>query len=208
MTATLDRTIYGADSPAAAARAHALLESHDDPYWQAGSAEPWIANLVAALIRASDPSVAIEVGGFAGYTSRVMAYALATLPHDTSLTVCEIDAQRALSVQELLDHLDISPGVRHTVVHDDSLVWIPTLKDRSVDFVWLDGSHEKVHVARELELLWPKMRSRGIIAMHDVFGVCRLSEVLDRFVQDNCNGVALDLPRLGPAGGIGIIQAR
>lgn len=169
--------------------------------WQAGSAEPWVADLLAALIVASHAKTVIEIGGFTGFTSKRLARALNTLRRGT-LTVCELDPERAERVNAELDILRL-PHVRHKVIADDSLRWLPTLADESVDFAWIDGDHEKLHVVRELELLWPKMRTGGLICGHDMYGVCDLQAV---FTRAPWYGYALDLPRLGPAGGLGIIQ--
>ena len=180
---------------------YALARLYDAPDFHAGCAEPWIAEVLCALLLANNTRVAIEIGGFEGFTSKRLARALARLPHDTTLTVCEIDPARAGCVRgELLAHA----AAEHThcyVVCDDSHHWIPTLTDASVDFVWLDGNHEAHHVAREIELLLPKLAPGALLCGHDVFGVCDL-----RYVFRHFGGYALDLLRLGPAGGIGIIQ--
>ena len=187
------------DALRAAVAARELLNAYADPLWHAGSAEPWIADLIAALIVANDTRVAIEVGGFEGYTSAHMKRALARLPHVTELTICEIDLARANAVHAALEGVD-APAVHCRVVVEDSHAWLPTLAPASVDFCWLDGNHEVAHVAREVELLLPAMRPGGLICGHDVHGVCELWRVFAP------HGIALDLPRLGPAGGVGIIQ--
>lgn len=202
-----DRTILAADAESAA-RLRELLYATDDSTWQAGSAEPWIADVLASLIVANDVHTAVEVGGFMGYTSLRLARALARLPHDTSLTVCELDPARAAATQSALTRVGTT-RVRARVVNEDSLRWIPTLQDRSVDFVWLDGNHEKPHVLQELHALLPKMAPGGIIAGHDVFGSCDLQEVFALVASQTARwrSMSLDLPRLGPAGGIGLLQA-
>lgn len=184
------------------ARLREQLGAYHDSTWQAGSAEPWIAQLVASLLRACDARNAIEIGGFQGYTSRRLAAALGTLsyPATRSLTVCEIDPTRAALVDAALA---AHGPVQRRVVIADSHSWIPTLPDASVDFVWLDGNHEHLHVGRELDLLAPKLRIGGLVCGHDVFGVCDLQR---EFVARG--GYALDLPRLGPAGGVGLWQRR
>lgn len=193
-----DRLIF-AESLEDATRLRALLDATDDGTWQAGSAEPWIADTIAALIVANDVHTAVEIGGFQGYTSLRIARALARLPHDSSLTVCEIDQQRAADVQVKLN--DITTRIRTRVVCADSLAWIPTLRDASIDFCWLDGNHEKEHVTREIALLLPKLAPGGILCGHDTHGVCDLRTVFAFY-----GGISLDLARLGPAGGIGLIQ--
>lgn len=197
-----DRTIFAANqSIDAAAKVRNMLDNWNAPGWHAGSAEPWLADLLGMLVRASGAEHVIEIGGFEGYTSAHLARACKALRWPTTLTVCEIDPVRAERVQAVLDAAVGPVNVTTRVVCDDSHRWIPTLPDASVDFAWVDGNHELAHVTRELELLIPKMRPGGLICGHDVFGVCQLWQAFARF-----GGFSLDLPRLGPAGGIGILQ--
>lgn len=188
-----------------------LLRIMDDPAnpFHAGSAEPWVANVLAALLRANATRVAVEIGCFEGRTSKVLLNALADLPWPTKLLLCELEPERAAKVADT-----ISDGVK--ILHSpervqicvgNSLDWIPTLPDESVDFVWLDGSHEKHHVLQELHLLRSKLAPGGLLCGHDVFGSCDLQEIFALMqLQTGWRSMSLDLPKLGPAGGIGILQ--
>lgn len=198
--------LHGEHTPESAARVRELYNAHHDPDWRAGSAEPWIANVLAELVVANNTRTAVEIGGFQGFTSKRIARALGRLPHATEFMVCEIDPDRAAQVRNALFHI-VRPSTRAQVIQADSHEWIPTLSPESVDFVWLDGNHEKRHVWREIRLLLPKLAPGGIICGHDVFGVCDLQEVF-RVAAADCGwpSMSLDLPRLGPAGGIGILQ--
>lgn len=204
----VDRTIY-APSREYAERVAALLDVHPDgAEWQAGSSEPWVVAFLQALIVANDVYTAVEIGAFKGYASVRIAEALDTLPHATEFRICEIDEARAHDVTTRLPRYE---HVSYRVDVADSHRWIPTLEDESVDFVWLDGSHEKMHVAKEIALLLRKLRPGGIIAGHDVYGSCDLQGLFREATFPYVFGVewramALDLPRLGPAGGIGLIQ--
>lgn len=182
-----------------------LLRVAQDAEWKEGSAEPWVRDVLCALLRANASRTVIEIGGFEGYTSRALLAALKSMPGEKSFTVCELDPQRVAGVQAALDADGRCAFAR--VACADSLAWIPTLASASVDFVWLDGCHEKPHVLQEIRSLWPKLAPGGIIAGHDVFGVCDLREVFD-YVADRFgwSSMSLDLPRLGPAGGIGLLQ--
>ena len=196
-----DTTIFARDLEDAT-RLRALLDTTDDGSWRAGCAEPWVRNIVGALVQGCNAQHAVEIGSFQGYTTREILYALAGLPGERTLSICEIDEARATDVCQKFaecrfDNVELRCAVANS--HD----WIPTLPDASVDFVWLDGNHERHHVMREIALLLPKMRPGGLIVGHDVFGVCNLQEVFAFY-----GGYSLDLPRLGPAGGIGILQVR
>lgn len=176
-------------------------ESHTE-----GSAEPWIQDLLCSLLCAlqrRQPHV-VELGGFLGHTSVCLAAALHT-QGGGRLTVVEWDAgapERADAVQERLAALSYS-DVEWQVIRDDVLVAIRSFPDESVDFAFVDDDHAKAHVAEEIRLLLPKMTAGGIITVHDVWGTTDLQEVLTMF-----GGYSLDLPRLGPAGGLGILQVR
>jgi predicted O-methyltransferase YrrM len=192
-------TLKGTVTPLENVHVPDLFDAQDTVDWESGCTEPWIVDVVCALLVANRAERVIEIGGFTGFASKRLARALNTLRRG-EFVVCEIEPARAQYVQTALDALRL-PFVGHTVIADDSLRWLPTLADESVDFAWLDGDHAKEHVRREIELLLPKLRAGGLICGHDVFGVTDLQEVFRAF-----GGYALDLPRLGPAGGLGILQ--
>lgn len=206
---THDRTLYGVPLEDAV-RVREMLNAANAPEWRAGSSEPWIVNLLASLITASGARTAIEIGCFDGYASVHIVEALSRQPWPTTFIGCEIDPERAQRVAYALE--PYGKRVDTTIVQDDSHTWIPTLDNESIDFGWVDGNHEKDHVAKELYLLLPKMRKRGLICLHDVWGVCDLQDVVSIVSGHNpqfvLGAVSLDLPRLGPAGGIGILQIR
>lgn len=181
-----------------------MLRRNPDPDWHAGSAEPWIARLLQQLVLAHGASTVVEIGGFEGYTSEHLLRGLAAsqIPK-ASLFVCEIDVDRARMIGERLVRVgaECAPNVSANVVLGDSLAWLPAVPNESFDFVWLDGDHTKAHVDKEITLLLPRLRPGGVIYGHDAFGTCDLRTVFAKH-----GGYALDLPRLGFAGGIGVVQ--
>lgn len=200
MTRSIDVT-YGNISPEEAERlAKAVDFVGDSP---AGNTEPWIVKLIVALLKASGQRTVLETGAFQGATSLALQYAL----HDLgggSLTVCEIDPVRADGVDALLRvHDELNPTVNWVVRCMDARDVIRSLAPQSLGFAWIDDDHQKAHVAQEIELLLPKMLPGGLLVFHDVYGVCDLQEVVAAY-----GGYSLDLPRAGPAGGLGIIQVR
>ena len=120
-----------------------IFEAHECVDWESGCTEPWIVDVVCALLIANRAERAIEIGGFTGFASKRLARALNSLRRG-HLTVCEIVPERAEYIQTALDILRL-PYVQHTVIADDSLRWLPTLPDESIDFAWVDGNHEKEH---------------------------------------------------------------
>jgi predicted O-methyltransferase YrrM len=115
------------------------------------------------------------------------------------LQLCEIDDERADHTVRRLATID--PGDTAILLRrGDVLDFLSTTHQR-FDLAFVDDNHEKPHVEKELRLLYPLMRPGGIILGHDTFGTCDLQEVFARF-----GGFSVNLPRLGAAGGLGIIQ--
>lgn len=166
--------------------------------YESGCAEPWTTQLVTSLLIATNQRNVMEIGGFTGQTSAWLACALDRVGGGT-LTVVEIDPERCRIVKERVDGLGLT-STNVQIVHSDSLRFIPSLPDKSVGFVWVDGNHHKLHVEQEIVSLWPKMKPKGLIVGHDVIGSCDLQTVFRKY-----GGIAIDLPRLGLAGGVGII---
>lgn len=167
--------------------------------YEPGVTEPWVQQLICSLLVASGARNVLETGGFMGITSAWLALTLEQMGGGT-LIVAEIDGVRAEAIRERLDDLPLI-HVSYSVPFRDVLAVIAYLPDDSLDFVWLDDDHQKDHVEQEIIALWPKMKKGGLIVGHDVYGVCELWEVFESF-----GGYSIDLPRLGPAGGIGILQ--
>jgi predicted O-methyltransferase YrrM len=164
-----------------------------------GTAEPWISRLVHTFILASGARTVLETGTFLGGTSIWIMDALIRLRGGTYIGI-EIDEARRCATRDRLLPFSVYDYVRGYLRNEDVLHYLANTTDR-FDLAWVDDNHEKPHVQRELELLYPKMNPGGIILGHDVWGTCDLQEVFRRF-----GGTSLDLPRLGAAGGLGIIQ--
>lgn len=54
-----------------------------------------------------------------------------------------------------------------TVHKKDSVACAADFKDRSIDFIFLDGCHEEPYVRAELAAWLPKMKSDSVVAGHD-----------------------------------------
>ena len=174
-----------------------------------GATETWIQDILVALLEGLQrpaPTV-LETGGFMGHTSLRLLRALEMIGAG-KLIVAEWDPEAPERAQIVDDKLvgayhDWYTKVSWEVRREDALSVIRSLPDESLDLVYLDDDHQKSHVAEELEALFPKMRPNGLITGHDVFGSCDLQDVFKKY-----GGYALDLPRLGPAGGLGLLQVR
>lgn len=178
-----------------------LREAWEQGSYLTGCTEPWNVEILAALLKASNANTVLECGGYLGTTSAWLAMTLQSMGGGT-LHVAELEAERAAACDKRLSEIPV-PDVTWRVWHDDVFRVIAAQPDESLDFVWLDDDHTKEHVDQELAELIPKMRRGGLITGHDVWGSCDLQEI---FVKHG--GYALDFPKLGLAGGIGILQIR
>lgn len=166
-----------------------------------GCSEPWVVEVLASLLKASNAKTVLECGGYLGTTSAWLALTLQQMGGGT-FHIAELEEERAAACDKRLSELPLDK-VTWRVWHDDVFQVIAQMPDESVDFAWVDDRHEKPHVDRELTALLPKMRSGGLVTGHDVWGTTDLQEI---FVKHG--GYALDFPKLGAAGGIGILQVR
>lgn len=178
-----------------------LREEWELGNYLSGSTEPWIVEVLAALLKASNAKTVLECGGYLGNTSAWLAWTLQRMGGGT-FHIAELEAERAAACDKRLSEISL-PDVVWRVWQDDVFNVIAAQPDESLDFTWVDDCHEKPHVDREIMALIPKMRRGGLITGHDVWGSCDLQEVFAKH-----GGYALDFPCLGAAGGIGIIQCR
>lgn len=177
------------------------LDPRQEETFTSGCAEPWIAQAVCGLLVASGQRVVLETGTFTGTTAAWLCLTLARSGGGEFIG-CELDPERALAAQNRLEALGLPDTVKWRIAQGDVLETLKSIPDGSLGFCWVDDNHEHAHVDAELQALFPKMVSPGgLICGHDVHGSCNLQEEFKRY-----GGIALDLPRLGPAGGMGIIQ--
>jgi predicted O-methyltransferase YrrM len=174
-----------------------LIDSHVD-----GCTEPYIAEAVCALIKAKQrPDLFVfETGGFRGTTSAWIALTLKEMGGGT-VWVCEIDPVRRDAIADRLSALPLD-GVEWFANNVNALRAIDVFTPQCIDVAWVDDDHQKHHVEQEINALWPKMKPGGLMLFHDVSsdGVCQLGPLIRKY-----GGIAMDFPRLGPDGGLGII---
>lgn len=175
-----------------------------------GATEPWSQQVVAALLVASHARTVLELGCYRGHTAAWLCHTLERMGGGEYLGV-DMDGGRQARTTQRLDDLALR-AVRWRVVQGDALHVLRSLPKRSVQFAWVDDDHTPAHVAQELDLLYSPtqpeqsvMASGGLICMHDVYGGDGRMTPL-KGVCVAAHGYALDFPRIGLLGGVGIVQ--
>jgi predicted O-methyltransferase YrrM len=172
--------------------------------YKSGSTEPWTVEVLCALIRAKMPYTLVETGTFEGKTTRRFMEAMTSYAprHGAHLWTVEGDKDRAEAASAMLTATMLPQGTAAQLVHADALAFLESVSAPMLDFVFLDDDHDAAHVRRELDVVLPKMRPGGIVAMHDVVGPFGLDRVCKSF-----GGIVLEFERLHIAGGLGLITA-
>lgn len=82
---------------------------------------------------------------------------------DNQLNVVQLHKAKALAKERLK-------------LYASKVTWIPTtssiaaasIKDNSLDFIYIDGDHRYKYVKSDIELYWKKLKKGGIISGHDI----------------------------------------
>lgn len=130
----------------------------DPSLWTAPDAdacEDEVADLLAAVVRAVKPQVAVETGTYRGFTAERIGRALQANGRGHLWTV-EIDIRR---VRESVERC---VGLPVTVVNVDSLQWTPP---DGIGFAWFDSALEAREM--EFEMYRERMRPGCIVGFHD-----------------------------------------
>lgn len=59
---------------------------------------------------------------------------------------------------------------------------VKKFKDNSLDFVYVDAGHKYEECKKDIELWYPKIKSKGIMAGHDYFNLEEVKKAVDEFV--------------------------
>ena len=105
--------------------------------------------------------VCAEVGVAEGYYSRIIL----DVCNPRKLYMIEYNAEYVRNLRQRFSK-EITDGVVE-VLEGDSVEMLSTLPDNSLDFVYLDATHDYEHPKAELNVCKKKVKSEGIIAGHD-----------------------------------------
>jgi hypothetical protein len=85
----------------------------------------------------------------------------------------------------------LTPYKNCTIIRKTSMEALVNFKDKSLDFVFIDGDHDFRHAAEDIFEWSKKVRAGGAVAGHDYFDtapfarnmVCNVKSVLDAYVK-------------------------
>jgi predicted O-methyltransferase YrrM len=133
--------------------------------------------LVAAIARFLKPTFYVELGCNSGDTFEKVE------PYCSRAVAVDIKEDR-------FDHLQ-ARGLGDHFVCKDSLDYIATLDDETVELCFIDSSHQEEMTFREFSAIAPKMTKNGIILMHDSYPPNQ-----DYEQSDKCGGVSRAVERI------------
>lgn len=129
---------------------------------------PYQGLLLQMLAQMQQPSLAVEIGSFAGFGAVCIARGLA---EGGMLHVVEANEECEPLILENLDHAQLQDRVE---VHiGDALAVIPTLPNL-IDFCFVDA--DKVNYEHYYDMLLPKMRVGGLLVFDNMLWYGRVME--------------------------------
>lgn len=128
-------------------------------YWHAEddeATEVEVTELVSAFVRALQPELVVETGTYDGQTAEAIGKALQANGHGRLVTI---------EIKDTLVEMarDRCAGLPVEVFHGSSLDWLLG-HESTVGFAWLDSGQIR---HQELELLFPRLASGGVVGIHD-----------------------------------------
>ena len=176
-----------------------------------GSAEPYVSSLLFFIIIMSEPKKILEIGTLIGYSTLIMADALAQ-NNLTNSKIITVDpdlikkdiAKNYFKEAELQKYVKFIDG---SSLNEKTYKLIKT--EAPFDLLFIDSIHNYNHTKKELETLTKLVRKNGFIICHDSgvraqeFDTENLGGVrkaLLEYTKDKKNFIFLDPPNWAPIG--------
>lgn len=162
----------------------------------------------SAVINAEVGSRFVEVGAWKGKSACYMAVEIVNSNKDIKFDVIdtwegsdELKSDPSVVNDTLYtEFLNNIESVKHVInpIRSTSLESSKLYEDSSLDFVFIDASHDYDNVREDIATWYPKVKSNGILAGHDYYpegnDQCGVMRAVDEFTSKN--GYT---PRLGEA---------
>lgn len=148
--------------------------------------------LVEPISKLQGDLIGVEVGVCNGVTSELFAqqipnitklYAVDNYPAFVDWDGTRVTEDRqAETMRRCQERLAKYPNVEF--VYKSSVEFGETLFDESIDFVFVDGDHSYEATLKDLQTYWPKVKTGGVFAGHDI-NLVSVTKALEEFFRDS-----------------------
>lgn len=134
-----------------------------------------------------------EIGVKEGLNS---ASILKTLNIDKLYLIDKWESYRYFNMDEFHSKLikKYAKDERVTIIKASSEKAVDKVEDNSLDFVYIDANHDYDYVYQDLEIWYSKVKSKGVIAGHDVFNWYDVLDAVKDFCVENQIRFDIKLP--------------
>ena len=142
---------------------------HHHHFTIVNSTIPFYGPMLYFIIRALGYEQALEIGHAEGYTGYYIANALkdnATRYGMAGNRYYGIDIAQTEKVTNDMAKAELPA----TIINMDSMDLPGELIDIKFDFIFQDGNHDTEHVLKELDIMYPQLKSGGLWVAHDTAG--------------------------------------
>jgi predicted O-methyltransferase YrrM len=138
-----------------------VFRGHD---WKLSGGTKQAGVIAAAFICALNAKTVIEIGVWQGFSSRILAKALAANTDDGLLISIDISAR---NMQHSKDSITGIPIEHRTVVSDSMDLNYDEFIDRPIDLAFIDGCHEYEYAMYDMNKCCSYLKDWGIMIVHD-----------------------------------------
>jgi len=130
------------------------------------NAEPEVSLFIGKLIFGMNATVAVEIGSFVGATSAYIARAFSCMtPNNRKLYSVDISAEFVSAAEQHLKTLGLMNFVHPITGRSLDETTLQTIPD--ADMIFIDSSHDYAITCAEIEVYAKKLKSSGILVLHD-----------------------------------------
>lgn len=139
-----------------------VFRGHD---WKLSGATKQLGILCAAFILANDVDTVIEIGCYQGFSSAILAKALACNTKNGLLVSVDTSP---VAIENSMSSTKEIPITHHCVRMSSSLVDYESILDgKQVGLAFIDGDHSYEAVKHDIHACYQVLKPWGILAVHD-----------------------------------------
>lgn len=124
--------------------------------------------LVYFLVLEQNPRYAIELGPRFGYSTWSIGLALKALGKKNSFASFELQDIMRDTLIANLKRAELYPDYNEIVWGDASQTVVPFIKDKPVDFMWIDAAHTEEFADSYITRIFPVLQPGCLIGAHDM----------------------------------------